>query len=340
MSVDPDDLDEIIAKINRKYLGSIKKGSEFDAAQRISTGSLELDVAMGGGIPIGRWSRLYGGYSSTKTLTTLITIAEAQKMGLTCAYYNIEKQYDPDFARDKLGVDTEKLIVVDGTTVEEITEKMEALFGVVHVHVIDSCTMAVSEDELNADIRDWRPGITARAWGKGFRRLNERFDTGDNTVVMIDQTRVNFKTGGEDPAGGRILGFQSSMSASFKKGSWLWRNAEGYLDEKAKQTKGSSGQVEPDGMEIKVRVEKSRVCRPLRTATMRLDLGTDTFGFDREFELSKAAKYYGVVETTSVGRYEYNGHKMHGEKPLRELIRGDLTLQEEIRKTALEAGQR
>lgn len=318
MPVHPDEYQEIVNRINRKYGADIKRGNEMEHPARISTGSLELDVAMGGGLPVGRWTRFYGGYSSTKTLRALICAREAQKLGFTVAYYNVEKQYDPVFAAEKIGLDTAALTVVEGTTVEEIGEKMEGLFGVVHLHIIDSSSIAVSEDELNADIRDWRPGINARAWGKVFRRLNERFDQSANTVIMIDQVRVNFRTGGDEAAGGRIFDHQSSMSVMFRKGDWLWRNAEGYLDEKAKQVKGMSGQIEPAGMEIKTRIEKSRVCRPFRTATLRLDL--DSMVFDEAFELIKAAKHYGIIETTSIGRYEYQGHKMHGEKALRKFL--------------------
>jgi recombination protein RecA len=336
--VHPDEYQEIVNRINRKYADSIRRGNDMEHPSRISTGSLELDVAMGGGIPVGRWTRFYGGYSSTKTLRSLICAREAQKLGFTCAYYNVEKQYDPVFAKEMIGLDTDELTLVEGTTVEEIGEKMEALFGVVHFHIIDSCSIAVSEDELNADVRDWRPGINARAWGKVFRRLNERFDQSANTVILIDQVRVNFRTGGEDPAGGRILDHQSSMSVVFKKGSWLWRNAEGDLDEKANQVKGMSGQIEPNGMEIKVRVEKSRVCRPFRTATLRLDL--DSMRFDDLFELIKAARHYGIIETTSKGRYAYGERKLHGQQALRDLIVEDLDLRIKIQDTALAASRR
>jgi recombination protein RecA len=334
MPVNPDDYDDIIARINRKYEGDIRKGNDFESASRISTGSIELDAAMGGGIPIGRWSRFYGGYSSTKTLTTLSTIREAQKLGMKCAYYNIEKQYEPDFTHDKIGVDIDDLLIVEGSTIEEVGEKMEALFGVVHVHVIDSCSAAVSEDELNADVRDWRPGISARAWGKIFRRLNERFDHHENTVIMVDQVRTNFKTGGEEAPGGRILDHQSSMTVHFKKGQWLARNAEGYLDEKATQAKGASGQMEPAGIEIRARVQKSRVCRPFRTATMRLDL--DSLRFDRSFEIIKAAKHYGVVEQR--GAYYYYTEpgqterlSFQGEKKFRAYVDGNIDFENTVR---------
>ena len=332
--VRPEDYNDIVARIGRKYEGDLKHGDEYENPKRISTGSLELDAAMGGGIPVGRWARFYGSYHSCKTLTSLNVIREAQAMGFTCAYYNIEKQYDPKFAQEKIGLDTHELTVVEGTTIEEIGEKMEALFGVVHVHVIDSCSIAVSEDELDADIRDWRPGIAARAWGKVFRRLNERFDHTENTVIMLDQSRVNFKTGGEDAPGGRILDHQSSMTVHFKKGSWLFRNSEGYLDETAKQEKGSSGQIEPSGMEIKARVEKSRVGRPLLTATMRLDL--DSLHFDRTFELVKAAKHYGIVERQGAWYY-YGDKKFQGENKLREYVREDTEMQAHIHETVHKA---
>lgn len=338
MSVRPEDYDEVVGRINRKYENDIRRGNELKSPLRIPTGSLELDAAMGGGIPIGRWSRFFGGYHSTKTLTALNVIREAQEMGLMCAYYNIEQAYDEGFAGDKIGINVDQLTVVDGTSIEEVGDKMEALLGVVHLHVVDSCTMAVSEDELDADIRDWRPGISSRAWGKVFKRLNDRFDHRENTIIMIDQVRTNFKSGGEEAAGGRIMDHQSSMSVHFKKGSWLDRNPEGYLDEKAKQQKGMSGQIEPSGMEVKARVVKSRVGRPFRTATMRLDL--DSLKFDRDFEYIKAAKFLEIVERRG-SYYYYQGNQIgQGEKPLREFVMSDLTLKDEIREGVMAMSRR
>jgi recombination protein RecA len=333
MAVRPADYDEIVAKINKKYEGDIRRGNDYEHVARISTGSLSLDLAMGGGVPMGRWTRFYGGFHSTKTLTALSTIREAQNLGLMCAYYNVEKQYDAEFARDKIGLDPEQLTLVEGASIEEIGDKMEALMTVCHVHVIDSCSIAVSEDELNADIRDWRPGLTSRAWGKVFRRLNERFDQLENTVVMIDQMRTNFKTGSEQAAGGRVFDFQSSMSVLFKKGNWLPRNKDGFLDDKATQNKNQDQMIEPAGYEVKCRVEKSRVCRPFRTAVMRLDL--DELKFDRVWEMKKEALRTGVIRQGGA-YFTYvpeDGPEVkigQGDKACREFIASDLTLQQEI----------
>jgi recombination protein RecA len=340
LSVRPEDYDEVVAKVNKKYENAIRRGNNYERIARIPSGSLELDLAMGGGIPMGRWTRFWGGYHSTKTLTALSVIREAQKLGMLCAYYNVEKQYDVDFARENIGLDVDALTLVEGTSVEEIGDKMEAMMSVCHLHVIDSCSIAVSEDELNADIRDWRPGITSRAWGKVFRRLNERFDPLGNTVVLIDQVRTNFTTQSEQAAGGRVFDHQSSMSVSFKKGKWIWRDEHGVLtdSEKAKRTKGLSGQVEPEGYEVRCRVEKSRACRPFRTATLRLDLAT--LQFDRTWEYKKAALHFGVIRqggayftyTPSGGEEVKLGQ---GEAKVRAFIADSPEVQQEIRDTAL-----
>ena len=79
------------------------------------------------------------------------TFAEAQKLGLSCAYYNIEKRYEKSLA-ERLGVDTKKLKLVPGSTIETIGDKMESLLGVIHLHVLDSTSAAVSEDELNGAV--------------------------------------------------------------------------------------------------------------------------------------------------------------------------------------------
>lgn len=341
MTVNPENYDAIAARINRKYEDALHFGNEQVRVDSISTASPELNVAMGKGVPQGRFTRFYGGFGATKTMTAYAVIAEAQKMGLTCALFNIEKRYESDFAQDR-GIDTKKLRLINQTSIEAIGDIWESLLGVCHLFVLDSCSMAVSEDELNADIRDWRPGITARAWGKVFRRINERWDNSENTAILIDQVRVNFRTGSEDPAGGKVFDHQSSMSVLFRAGKWLYRDEDGILDAGAKANKGPDDQSVPAGREIKVRVEKSSVCRPFRTATLHYDL--DTLEYDRTFEYIKAAKHYKIITTSGNGRYQYiddDGEvtKFHGDKQLRAFIEEQDGIREYIHETAIEAAE-
>jgi len=336
LAIDTAQYDEIVAAINKKYDAILKRGDEMENPERLSTGSLELDMAMGGGVPIGRFTRLAGAFSTGKSLTGWSIIRSAQEMGMKCIYYNVEKQYTPEFTESR-GVNIHDLDIVNATTVESIAEICESLLPVAHVHVIDSTKAAVSEEVLAANIRDWRPGIEARAWGKAFAFLNDRFDMGENVIVLIDQVRIK-KFGpdaGEEPAGGKVMDHASSMTVVFRKGSWLKYNSDGLLtdDKKVPFKKSSDGQMIPDGRIIQARVEKSRVSRPLLPATMWLDLNTNDF--DRTFEMKKHGITCGVIEQGGGGNYKVNyengkQEKVRGEKDLRALIREDIDLQELI----------
>jgi recombination protein RecA len=321
--VDESNYEEIVNALEKKYEGTVLRGDEHDVPARIPTGSLELDYITGGGIPMGRYTRMYGGFSSTKTRTCWSIIAEAQSMGLNCVYYDVEKQYHRE-AVERAGIDPAQLTVVGGTTIEEIGEKLEALMGVAHLHVIDSCSNAVSIDELDADLTAWRPGLMARAWGKVFRRAHERFDQKENTVVLVDQLRTNFGKGHttEEPPGGKFLNFISSMNLSFRRGKWLWYDKNGYLVEEGANLKTLSGDNEPDGRRIHVRCEKSRVGRPELSAVMQFDLRN--YEFDYDFEYLKAIKHLEWVERKG-SWYTFNGNgkgeiRKQGDAGLRELL--------------------
>lgn len=339
--IDPSNYDSVVASINSKYGKALKKGSEIENPERLSTGSLEMDVSMGGGVPIGRVTRLAGPYSSGKSLTGWSIIRSAQELGMKCVYYNVEKQYTPEFVESR-GVDIDELGVVDVTTIEAIAETCESLLGVAHVHIIDSTKAAVSEEVLAASVRDWRPGIEARTWGKAFAFLNDKMDYNENVIVLIDQVRVkNFQSGAEEPAGGKVLDHASSMTFVYRKGAWLHYDAEGYLSDKkeVKAERNSDGQMIPAGRIIQGRVEKSRVSRPLLPATMWLDLNTNEF--DRIFELKKHGLNTGIL--TRAGSYYYyhpeeGGEKVsvgQGEKAVRSFLTSDITAQEQIRDKAL-----
>lgn len=316
--VDPSKAATVLAAIEKKFgAGTLVTGDQYTAVPRISTGSIELDYATGGGIPIGRWTRLWGGYSSGKSLTCWQTIREAQKLGLGCVYYNAEKQFDPAFTA-AVGVDVSKLHVVNGSTIEHIGEQLEALIGVYHLHVIDSASQCVSLEEQNADVAAWSMGLNARVWSKVIRRVSEKFDDKENVAVIVDQARDSFGFGGgENPPGGRLMEHNSSLTIYFRRGGWLFYDDNGVLVDKGGAKQNTlSGRAEADGVEFVARVNKSRVCRPLRSATMRYDIGQKAF--DRVYEYVQAAIASGYAHSYAPGRYELpDGTKIHGMKDLR-----------------------
>src|SRR5262245_31710640 len=120
MPVDPKEFDRAMELIRKEYgEHAIHTGSNNPPVSRISFGSSALDYATGGGLPKGRFSRFYGAYSSGKTLAALNVIREAQRQGLKCAYYNIEKQFDPDHFAGR-DIDLDELEVIEGTTIEQV----------------------------------------------------------------------------------------------------------------------------------------------------------------------------------------------------------------------------
>lgn len=317
MSVNHESLNKVIEQIKKNYgVESIRYADSTPKVERIPTGILQLDSVGGGGFPLGRWSHVYGGYSSGKTLVALHLIRNAQERGYTCAFYDLENQFDKDWA-ESVGVDISKLIVLDGSIIEDVGAKLETLLGSVNVHVIDSIGMGVSQDELATETDEWRPGIQARAWGKIIRRANNYFSKDDNMVIMINQVREAFgKMGGENPTGGRLIEHMSSYSWHFKRSSWLYKDNKGNLSAEGKKTDSMTGDIKPAGIELQARLSKSRVGDPLDTARFRLEFGSGG-QFDNVWGLVRSAIFFGIVERNGAWYSLPDGTNVQGENGLR-----------------------
>lgn len=337
--VNPSEFDRYITAIEREYgKGTIRRGTDDPDVSFISTGSHELDLICGGGIPRGRFTRLYGGYSSAKSLTAWNVTKNAHAIktatspkGLEVIYYNLEKQYDRKYVAG-LGVDVKRLRVVDAHTIEECGTMLYELLNVAHVHIIDSCSAVPSVDELNRTLEERTMGLHPKVWGQVLRRILQASDKKEHSIIMVDQIRDVFGSGIQAPPGGRQMEHVSSLSLMFRRGKWLHKDANGLLDPDAPAAKALGEANDPRGMEIQVRCEKSRVGRPLRTARLRLDLKTGAW--DLDYELLKAAIYFdedgepaqesgknAIIEVTGPGRYVMaDGTKIHGRKKLREAL--------------------
>ena len=133
------------------------------AIPSISTGSIGLDVALGiGGLPRGRIVEIYGPESSGKTTLTLQVIAEAQRMGGTCAFIDAEHALDPIYA-SKLGVNVEDLIISQPDTGEQALEVTDMLVrsGAVDVLVVDSVPALTPRAEIEGEMVDHHVGLQA-----------------------------------------------------------------------------------------------------------------------------------------------------------------------------------
>jgi recombination protein RecA len=169
-------LDSAILQIEMQFgKGSIMRLGDEPARTQIpsiSTGSMELDIALGiGGIPRGRVVEIYGPESSGKTTLTLHAIAEAQKSG------GVAPSWTPSIPGSiyakKLGVNTDELLVSQPDTGEEALEIVEALVrsGAIDIIVVDSVAALVPKAEIEGDMGDAHMGLQARLMSQALRKL-------------------------------------------------------------------------------------------------------------------------------------------------------------------------
>ncbi|MBN7820487.1 recombinase RecA, partial [Bowmanella yangjiangensis] len=160
--------------------------------EAISTGSLSVDVALGiGGLPCGRVVEIYGPESSGKTTLTLQVIAQAQKMGKTCAFVDAEHALDPVYA-GKLGVNVEELLVSQPDTGEQALEICDMLVrsGAVDVVVVDSVAALTPKAEIEGEMGDSHVGLQARLMSQALRKLTGNIKRSNTLCIFINQIRM------------------------------------------------------------------------------------------------------------------------------------------------------
>ena len=219
-------LKSVISNIEKSYgkgaimmLGKKDADANFDV---YSTGSLGLDIALGiGGLPRGRVVEVYGPESSGKTTLTLHVIAEAQKMGGTCAFIDAEHALDPGYAK-KLGVNIDELLISQPDTGEQALEISDTLVKSegIDLLVIDSVAALVPRAELEGEMGDSLPGLQARLMSQALRKLTSSISKTNTMVVFINQLRMKIGVMFGSPevtTGGNALKFYSSVRLDIRR---------------------------------------------------------------------------------------------------------------------------
>ena len=220
-------LKTVISSIEKSYgKGSImmlgKKDEDMGNVDVYSTGSLGLDIALGiGGLPKGRVVEVYGPESSGKTTLTLHVIAEAQKMGGTCAFIDAEHALDPGYAK-KLGVNIDELLISQPDTGEQALEIADTLVKSegIDLLVIDSVAALVPRAELEGEMGDSLPGLQARLMSQALRQLTSSISKTNTMVVFINQLRMKIGVmfgSPETTTGGNALKFYSSVRLDIRR---------------------------------------------------------------------------------------------------------------------------
>ncbi|NIY76820.1 recombinase RecA [Thalassospira sp. HF15] len=219
-------LEAALGQIERAFgKGSIMKLGQRESAvdiSAISTGSLGLDIGLGiGGLPRGRIVEIYGPESSGKTTLALHTVAEAQKLGGTCAFVDAEHALDPGYAR-KLGVNTDELLISQPDAGEQALEIADTLVrsGAIDVLVVDSVAALVPRAELEGEMGDTHVGLQARLMSQALRKLTSSVSRSNCMVIFINQIRMKIGVmfgSPETTTGGNALKFYASVRLDIRR---------------------------------------------------------------------------------------------------------------------------
>ena len=218
-------IESAMGQIEKQFgKGSIMKLGEHKVLNidAISTGSLDLDIALGiGGVPKGRIIEIYGPESSGKTTVALHIAAEAQKKGGAVGFIDAEHALDPMYAQ-RLGVDVESLIVSQPDTGEQGLEIAEALVrsGAIDVLVVDSVAALVPKAEIEGEMGDSHIGLQARLMSQALRKLAGTINKTNCVAIFINQLRekVGVMFGNpETTTGGRALKFYASVRLDVRR---------------------------------------------------------------------------------------------------------------------------
>ena len=279
----------------------------------ISTGSLDLDIALGiGGVPRGRIIEIFGPESSGKTTLALHIVAEAQKDGGIAAFIDAEHALDPSYAKN-LGFDIENLIISQPDTGEQALEITEALVrsGAVDIVVVDSVAALVPKAEIEGEMGDSHMGLQARLMSQALRKLAGSINKSNTTVIFINQLRekIGVMFGNpETTTGGRALKFYASVR----------------LDVRRVETIKQGDEIL--GNRTRVKVVKNKVAPPFKQAEFDIMYGK---GISKEGNIVDAGVSAGIIKKAG-SWFSYGEHKFQGRENAKDFFAENPDLREEI----------
>ena len=310
-----------LGQIERQFgKGSVMRLGDADVGkdiQAISTGSLGLDIALGiGGLPRGRVVEIYGPESSGKTTLTLSVIAQAQKLGGTCAFIDAEHALDPAYA-GRLGVNVDDLLISQPDTGEQALEITDMLVrsAAVDVIVVDSVAALTPKAEIEGDMGDHHVGLQARLMSQALRKLTANIQRSNTMVVFINQIRMKIGVmfgNPETTTGGNALKFYSSVRLDIRRIGAVKKGDEVL------------------GNQTRVKVVKNKVAPPFRQSEFDILYNE---GISKEGELIDMGVDHGVVEKSGAW-YSYGGDRIgQGRDNVRQFLRENPDIAQAIEQT-------
>ncbi len=284
-------MDQITKQFGDGSIMRLGEAKKVDV-ELLPSGSLSLDIALGGGYPKGRIIEIYGPESSGKTTLTLHAIAEMQKQGGTAAFIDAEHALDPAYAK-KLGVDTNNLLVSQPDNGEQALEICETLVrsNAVDLIVVDSVAALVPQAEIDGDMGDSHMGLQARLMSQALRKLTGIINKSKATVIFINQIRMKIGVmfgNPETTTGGNALKFYASVRADIRR---------------IGQIKEGDNVI---GNRTRVKIVKNKIAPPFRVAEFDIMYNE---GISKTGDVLDLAVQYGVVGKAGAW-FDYNDAKI------------------------------
>ena len=295
-----DALNNALEQIEKQFWkGSIMRLGDKDGWMKIETsssGSVALDLALGGWYAKGRIVEIYGPESSGKTTLTLHAIAEVQKAWGTAAFIDAEHALDPEYAR-KIGVDIDNLIISQPDYGEQALEIVDSLVrsGAIDLIVVDSVAALTPKAEIEWDMGDSHMGLQARLMSQALRKITWAISRSGTTVIFINQIRMKIGVmfgSPETTTGWNALKFYASQRVDIRR--------------KAKIESGTGDAKTINGNLTKVKVIKNKVAPPFREAEFDIMYNQ---GISKVGELVDIGSSMGVVKKSGAF-YSYGETKL------------------------------
>ena len=287
-----------------------------DPVAAIPTGSLMLDIALGiGGLPRGRVVEIYGPESSGKTTLTLQVVAQAQKLGGTCAFIDAEHALDPTYA-EKLGVKVDDLLLSQPDTGEQALEIADMLVrsSAIDVIVVDSVAALTPRAEIEGEMGDQLPGLQARLMSQALRKLTANIKKSNTLVIFINQLRmkIGMMMPGQNPettTGGNALKFYASVRLDIRRIGAVKKGDEVV------------------GNQTKIKVVKNKLAPPFKQVITEILYGE---GISREGELIDLGVDNKLVEKSGAW-YSYGSERIgQGKDNARQYFRENPAVAKEL----------
>jgi len=282
-----DELNKALDQITKDFgKGAIMRLGDASAAMNISaipTGALSLDIALGvGGIPRGRITEIYGPESAGKSTLAQHIIAEAQKLGGTAAYIDVEHALDPEYAAN-CGININELLISQPDTGEQALEICDALVrsAAVDIIVVDSVAALVPRAEIEGDMGDSLPGLQARLMSQAMRKLTSSVSRTNTALVFINQLREKIGVifgSPETTPGGRALKFYSSVRIDIRRVESL-KDGQTFI-----------------GNRVRCKVVKNKVAPPFRQAEFDIMFTADQHGINHWGDVIDLAAEHEIVK--------------------------------------------